>query len=124
VRIFKNRHFDRWAAREGLADDSLIAAVQEIEDGLIDANLGGSVYKKRVAIGGKGKSSGSRTLLAFRKEDRTFFMYGFAKNQRTNIKDKELKALKRLAKEYLRYETKDLEKAMKAKVLIEVSNSD
>ena len=124
MRIFKNKYFDRWAAKEGLSDESLVGAVQEIEDGLIDANLGGSVYKKRVATEGQGKSGGLRTVLAFKAEDRTFFMYGFAKNQRSNIKDNELAALKKLAKEYLGYEDKALTIAIEAKALREVNNDD
>ena len=124
MRIFKNRHFDRWAAKEGLTDYALTEAVQEIGEGLVDANLGGSVYKKRVAIEGQGKSGGLRTLLAFRKEERTFFMYGFAKNQRSNVSQRELKALKQLAKEYLGYEGTDLDKAVEAGALIEVTDDD
>ena len=53
--IFKNKHFSRWAAKEGLADKSLTAAVQEMDAGLIDSNLGGGVFKKRVATQGGGK---------------------------------------------------------------------
>lgn len=48
--------FDQLVSKEGLAD--------EMERGLIDADLGGHVVKKRVAIGGRGKSGGVRTLLA------------------------------------------------------------
>ncbi|MBN4054720.1 type II toxin-antitoxin system RelE/ParE family toxin [Nitrospira defluvii] len=37
MRIFKSKHFDRWARRQGLRDDVLREAVVEIERGLIDA---------------------------------------------------------------------------------------
>lgn len=47
-------------------------------------------------------------------------MYGFAKNQRTNIKEDELKGLKKLAKEFLAYSDGQLTKAVQAKELIEV----
>jgi hypothetical protein len=47
--------------------------------GLIDADLGGHIVKKRVALPGRGKSGGARTLLAYRLGDRAFFVYGFAK---------------------------------------------
>ena len=80
--------FHRWAA-------------YEISNGLVEASLGGSVYKKRVASQGRGKSGGVRTLIAFRAKDKVFFMYGFAKNQRDNIKANELKALKTMASELL-----------------------
>lgn len=64
MRVFKNRIFQRWAEKEGLDDVRLRMAVAEIERGLIDAELGGHVIKKRVAINGKGKRSGYRTLIA------------------------------------------------------------
>jgi len=122
MRIFKNKVFDKWAAKEGLTDDALRAAVSEIERGLVDAELGGHVLKKRVALVGRGKSGGARTLLAYRVKDKAFFVYGFAKNARSNIKPDELKALKMLAAQYLGYNDKELNKAIKDRVLIEVSN--
>ena len=49
MRIFKNKLFDKWAHKEGITDKMLRVDVAEMEDGLIDADLGGHVYKKRVA---------------------------------------------------------------------------
>ena len=122
MRIFKNKVFDKWAAKEGLTDDALRAAVSEIERGLVDAELGGHVLKKRVALVGRGKSDGARTLLAYRVKDKAFFVYGFAKNARSNIKPDELRALKMLAAQLLSYSDKELTKATKDRVLVEVSN--
>lgn len=122
MRIFKNKAFNKWAAKEGLTDDALRAAVREIERGLVEADLGGHVLKKRVALVGRGKSGGARTLLAYRVEDKAFFVYGFAKNARSNIKPDELKALKMLAALYLGYSDKELNKAIKDRMLVEVSN--
>lgn len=124
MRIFKSRPFSSWAAKEGLNDAALRAAVDEIERGLIDADLGGHVIKKRVAIGGRGKSGGARTLLAYRFGDKAFFVYGFAKNARANINADELKALKRLAKELLGYSDKELTEAIQHGALIEVKNGE
>ena len=89
-RTFKTKLFHKWAAKENISDQDLIVAMQEISKGLIDANLGGSVIKKRVGMPGKGKSGSYRTLIAFRKGRHVFFMYGFAKNQRDNVNAKEL----------------------------------
>jgi hypothetical protein len=100
----------------------LRTAVDEMECGLNDADLGGHVVKKRVAISGRGKRGGVRTLLAFRVGDKAFFVYGFAKNARANISADELKALKYLAKELLGYSDKDLTKAIEYGALIEVEN--
>ena len=101
MRVFKTRMFARWADKEGVSDAALLAAMDEISRGLIDANLGGHVFKKRVGIGGRGKSGGVRTLLAFRVGDRAFFVFGFAKNERSNVSGKALETLKRLASQLL-----------------------
>ena len=82
------------------------------------------MVKKRVALPGRGKRGGARTLVAFRQGEKAFFVYGFAKNERTNISDKELKALKLLAKELLNYPAETLAKAIKAGELIEIEVND
>ncbi len=56
MRIFKNKHFNKWAIKECIDDKFLVSAVGEMERGLISANLGGHVFKQRVAIEGGGKS--------------------------------------------------------------------
>jgi hypothetical protein len=122
MKIYKTKWFHRWAAREGLAEAALRKAVAEIEQGLADA-LGGYVYKKRVALPGRGKRGGARTLVAFRRGQATFFIYGYAKNERANIGADELKALRLLARELLGYSAQDLAKALKAGELIEVSDN-
>lgn len=123
MRIFKSKDFSKWAIKEGLSDPALITAVDEMERGLIDANLGGNVVKKRVALPGRGKSGGARTLLAYKINDKAFFVYGFAKNTRANIKDEELKALRGYAAILLNYEQKELNQALKAGALIEVESN-
>jgi hypothetical protein len=118
--ILKNKVFDKWAAKEGISDQALKDAVAEMEKGLVDANLGGHLYKKRVAMGSKGKSGGVRTLLAFKRGKKAFFIYGFAKNARTNIKADEEKALKKYATVLMGYSDKALSNAVKQGALIEV----
>ena len=94
-----------------------------MERGLIDADLGGHVMKKRVAVGGRGKRGGVRTLLAYKSGNRAIFVYGFAKNVRTNGSTDELKALKHLAKELLSYSDKTLTKAIQHGALVEVEDN-
>ncbi len=45
-RIFKTPDFASWAKDESVDDSALLTAIQEIEDGLIDAKLSGNVIKK------------------------------------------------------------------------------
>ncbi len=104
MQIFQTKWFARWAKKEGLSEQSLRRAVTEMEQGLIDAHLGGNVVKKRVAVGARGKSGGARTILAFKIKEKAFFLYGFAKNQRDNIDEKELQALKMMAAHFMAYD--------------------
>ena len=100
-KVFRSRPFSRWMRRAGLTDEALLHAVSEMEQGLVDADLGGGVFKKRVALPGRGKRAGARTIVATRMKERWFFLYGFEKNERTNISSAELKALQEYAKDLL-----------------------
>jgi hypothetical protein len=121
---YKTKVFARWADKEGLGDAALCRALRELDDGLVDANLGGGLIKKRVAAPGRGKSGSYRTLIAFRSGERAVFLYGFGKNERDNIDEKEKKALKLLAGQFLGYENAELNTAMQKGVLIKVTCDD
>ncbi len=100
-RVFKTRHFSRWMRKTELTDVALCEAVIEMSQGLIDADLGGGVVKKRVGLAGRGKRGGARTLVATNKGSRWFFVYGFEKNDRANIAHDELDALQAIAAQLL-----------------------
>jgi hypothetical protein len=123
-RVFKTRPFSRWARKAGLIDAALCVAVAEMANGLIDADLGGGVVKKRVALPGRGKSGGSRTLVATNKADRWFFVFGFEKNERANINDKELEALQATAADLLKLSSDELDNAVTQEILQEICNDD
>lgn len=95
MRVFKGKQFSRWATGEAISDSDLCQAAAEAFAGQYDADLGGYLFKKRIARQDGGKSSGYRTILGFRKSDskRIFFLYGFPKNVRANITVKERSAL-------------------------------
>lgn len=120
MRVFKTRVFNRWAKRERLADRDLCEAVLEMQQGLIDARLGGGDVKKRVARAGQGKRGGYRTILATNLVDRWYFMFGFAKNERDNIDADELKLLKQLAAAWLGMGDSAIEDAKKQGELVEI----
>ena len=119
--IYKTKWFARWSRKHGLSNSSICDAVSEMTNGLYDANLGGGLYKKRIAKQGQGKSGGFRTLLASNFGDRWFFMYGFEKNQRSNIDKDEEDALKLLAEKFLALRNKEIEQAMQSGEFIEVN---
>ena len=118
--ILKRKDFARWQSGEKLSDAALCKAVQEMESGLIDADLGGSLYKKRVARPGGGKSGGYRTLVSARIGSRYVFLHGFPKNDKANITQDEKKALQFAGKVFLELSAEALSKALHSGVLLEV----
>lgn len=49
MRIFAIKRFHIWAKSHDLTDALLRRATEEIERGSVEANLGGNLYKKRIA---------------------------------------------------------------------------
>ena len=119
--LFKVVGFVRWQQKQQLSDAVLCAAVEEMRQGLIDADLGGGVVKKRIARPGGGKRGGYRTLLATNKQDKWFFLYGFAKNERDDLPPQDLRALKAFARELLALDERKLRRAMASGDLQEIS---
>lgn len=119
-RVFKTRHFARWMRKTELTNSALCEAVAEMVQGLVDADLGGGVVKKRVALPGRGKSGGARTLVATNKGNRWFFVFGFEKNDRANISDQELEALQDLAQDLLARTGAQLDLAVQESALEEI----
>lgn len=95
-----------------LTDRALRAAVEEMSKGLIDADLGGGVVKKRIGLAGRGKRGGARTLVATNKGDHWFFVFGFEKNVRATISTDELEALQDIAQALLERSTQEIELAV------------
>ena len=120
MRIFKNTWFNRFADKEEIPDSELKEAVSQLEKGHASIDLGGNVYKIRIARPFEGKSSGFRVIVLFRSEESTFFVYGFSKSEKGNINRKELKAYKEAAKEYFSMTTEQIERRVKHGQLIEI----
>ena len=120
MRVFKNTWFNRFADKEGIADIELLEAVNQLEAEQPDADLGGGVYKVRLARPGEGKSGGYRVIVFFKSGERTFYQYGYSKADRDNIDQKELRLYKKIAKTKLNMTKKELTKAINARELIEI----
>ena len=120
TRVFKTRHFQRWMRKTELTDAVLCKAVQEMAVGLIDADLGGSVLKKRVGLAGRGKRGGVRTLVATNRGSRLFFVFGFAKNERATVNNEELEGLQILAADLLARSGPQLDEALADGALQEI----
>ena len=123
-RVFKTRHFSRWMRKTELSDRVLCVAVSEMEKGLIDADLGGSVVKKRIPLPGRGKSGSTRILVATNEGDRWFFVFGFEKNERSNVTEAELEGLREIAKQLLVRTSKELDKTVRDGSLQEICHDN
>jgi hypothetical protein len=120
LRIFKSKEFARFARKSAIQDLALCQVAWELQSGLIHANLGGGVYKQRIARAGEGKSGSYRCIVFLRERERLLFVGAFAKNVRENIDHRELCALKEFAKEFFNYDSSRIEALIKAGALFEV----
>ena len=92
--------------------------------GQIDADLGGQVFKQRIPVPGRGKRGGGRVIVGANLQDRWFFQFGFAKNERANISPKELAALQKVAAVLLAMDTSALQRALTSEDLMEICNEE
>ncbi len=118
--VFVTREFARFARRSRLSEAKLLQAATKVMDGQYDADLGGGVFKQRVAREGGGKSGGFRTIILFKVGGHCFFAHGFAKSEKANVSAKELKALKQLAGLLLGFSEEQIQAARVSGELIEV----
>lgn len=123
-RVFKTRHFSRWMRKSDLPDKALCQAVEEMDRGLVDADLGGGIVKKRIGLTGRGKRGGARTLIATNNGDRWFFVFGFEKNERANISTQELEALQSIAADLLDRTDQQLNEALENHSLQEICHDN
>jgi hypothetical protein len=119
-RAFKTRPFTRWMHKTQLTDESLRDAVEEMSEGLIDAELGGGLVKKRIGLPGRGKRGGIRIIIATNKADRWFFLYGFEKTEKSNISPQDADDLKLIGEKLLRMNGDALSAAIAGEQLQEI----
>ena len=121
-RIFKTKIFAKWLKSSELTDQDLVGAVMEMSKGLYGADLGCNVFKKRIAIGNRGKSHGVRTIVATKLSIHWFFIFGFKKNERANINNVELAYLQKTAESLLESTSSKIDQLLNEKILIEVKH--
>ncbi len=129
MRVFKTKNFNKWANEQSLSDKSLFDAAKELAEEVASKNenkasLGKKVFKKRVALSGRGKSGSTRNIIAFQEGNNSFFIFGFAKNKRANIDKNELKAFQMQAKTLLALTDKVLDIAISKSKLFEVKEDE
>ena len=122
VRVFKTATFQKYAIREGIANASLLGAIERAGAGSVDADLGGGLIKQRIGRRGAGKSGGYRTIILFRAGVRAVFVFGFAKSQRANLDRQETVVFKKAAKLVLALSDDALDAEVVSGRIIEISD--
>ncbi len=124
MRTFKIKVFSKWAKKAGLSDEALKKALEEIDQGLFEADLGRHLFKKRIAKSGQGKRGGYRTIVLFKKNQTAFFLYGFEKNKKSNLSKQELEGYKMLSDDLLKLKSEELAKGVEQGLFLEVDNDE
>ncbi len=113
ARVFKTAWFTKAAKKALIKDDELCAAVAAAMAGQAD-DLGGGVFKKRL------DKNRSRSIILAKGRKYWVYAYLFAKKDRANIDDDELKAFRKLADLYAEKTDVEIAKELKAKVIVEI----
>ena len=114
-----SKPFMRFARRFGVEDEALWETV----NGAYDADLGGGVFKYRLAREGEGSSGGARALIAMKTGQRAVLMFGFEKKDLANIKPDELRGYRKAARIYLGYNEEEIIAIVKEKAFFEIAPS-
>jgi hypothetical protein len=115
LRVFKTAWFSKKARAAGVSDADLCKAAKELDAGQGD-DLGGNVWKKRLDKNTK------RGIVVNKIDDFWLFVYLFAKNDRENIDDRELRDFKKLARDYGNAKRADIDHLLRSKELVEICN--
>jgi len=121
MQIYKTKKFKKWAAKNKIADEKLLNAISEIDKGQGIVNLGGDLYKVRIAKN-KGKSGGYRTIIIYRKGFKSLFIHGFGKNEKANISNVELVLFKNYATDFLNYSEGSIERLLEKGDIFKLEN--
>ena len=121
LKLYKNAWFARFARKENISAAVLWEAIDRANQGQVDADLGGGVIKQRIARSGGGKSSGYRGIVLYRKDQRAFFVFGFAKSSVGNIRPDEEALFKKMAKAVLALTEVQIERLLESGQFEEVS---
>ena len=112
-RVFKTAWFTKAAKKALIKDDELCQAVAAAMAGQAD-DLGGGVFKKRL------DKNRSRSIILAKGRRYWVYAFLFAKKDRANIDDDELKAFRKLADLYAEKTDVEIDKELKAKVIVEI----
>ena len=112
--------FKKWAKKSKLKDNDLLDTVENLKNGLSAIDLGSNLFKVRVKREHSGKSSGFRTIVVYKENEKAIFLYGFGKNEQDNISKTELSYFKKLGNDFLGLDEKQIKQLIETKSLFEI----
>ena len=101
-RAFKSAWFAKAAKKARIDDGELLKAIAQVMAGQAD-DLGGGVFKKRLS------NNQYRSIVLARGGDCWVYEYLFAKQDRANIADDQLRRLRLIAQGYAKLTAKQIE---------------
>ena len=120
----KTKWFSKWAKKQHLSDNTLLDVIEDMKKNLSSVNLGGGLFKVRVASLDSGKSSGFRTIIIYREDDRAVIVYGFSKKEQDNLDKSELKSFKKMSKDILNLTHEEIKIAIQNKVFVKIGDEN
>ncbi|EQB98205.1 type II toxin-antitoxin system RelE/ParE family toxin [Photorhabdus temperata] len=113
MRIFKTKWFTKAAKSHAIKDSELCRAIETVMQGKAD-DLGGGVYKKRL------NQNRDRAIILAKGGKSWFYTFLYAKQNMTNIDDRELAGFRELAKHYAGLSDEKITAMIKNKELVEI----
>jgi len=122
MNLYKTRSFARIAARVGITGAALKKSAEEISQGLIQADLGGQVFKQRVPLLWRGQRGGGRIVVAISpRADLYIFVHCYLAKDQDNIAPGEEDAFRELGRIYSNLSAEDMEAAVISGLLEEIT---
>ena len=115
---YKLKDFAKWAKKEKISDAELLRVVDEMNKGLLGDRLGAYIFKKRIGFAGRGKRGGARSILLFKDGELALFLYGYAKNEKSNLEVREEIALRTFAKDFMKLSKAERQRQVKVGNLV------
>ena len=118
LRVFAFKDVARFARKFQISAEGIWDTVRSQPD----ADLGGGLYKYRIARPGEGSRGGGRVLIALKIGSRAILMFAWEKKDMENIKPNEVKAFRGVARLYLGYSDAQMDSLVKDRVLVEITS--
>ena len=120
MKKLSTKWFKKWAKKSKIKDQDLLDTVDNLVKGLSTAALGSNLFKIRVKREHSGKSSGFRTIVVYKENEKVIFLYGFGKNEKDNISKTELLYFKKLGNDFLALDENQIKQLIEVKSLFEI----